>query len=64
MVIKLFNDKVWGKDLVERYIPIYYSAQLLMRDDAKVELKIPPEIKETVNNLINYIQQRQKIYYK
>lgn len=65
LVNSFFFDKIIGQKLIEEFSPLYYTSQILLNQnkDENSLLKIPPEIKETVEELITYIQERQKLYY-
>ncbi len=63
LVISLFNNKEFGEKLKEQFIPIYYAASLLAGKDANMEIKIPPEIKDTVDQILENIKVNQAIFY-
>lgn len=59
----LFMDDVFGAKLKENYQPIYYAVEVLAKKDKNMLLRIPPEIKEIVDNILEEIQGLQKFYY-
>ena len=63
ILYKLFSNKDFGEELKERYTVLYFVASLLVKPENKtIELSIPPEIKETVDDVIDYIEERQEFY--
>ena len=62
---ELFNDKEKGELLKNKYKPLYFAvSQLVNNKESKInKLKIPPEIKETVENIIIKIDSVRKDYY-
>ncbi len=62
-VLQLFEDVEIGKKLMERYIPIYFATLLLKNKEDAIKLSIPPEIKNTVDELISMVKDGQKQYY-
>lgn len=65
LVNSLFEDEVVGKKLQQEFPQFYYASQLLYGKggDENIDLKIPPEIKETVEQLIGHIKEKQKLFY-
>jgi SpoVK/Ycf46/Vps4 family AAA+-type ATPase len=63
LVHRLFTSGESASQLVEKYLPIYYAMQLLMSDAQQAAIKIPPEIKETVNELLVNIHESRDFYY-
>jgi energy-coupling factor transporter ATP-binding protein EcfA2/TPR repeat protein len=65
LVNSLFEDANIGKKLQQEFLPLYYACQLLSgkNRDENITLKIPPEIKNTVEELIEDIKERQKLFY-
>ena len=63
LVNELFEDPEFAEDLVERYQPIYYVVRLLLGKDHNLELKIPPEIKGTVDEILARVKEKQEFYY-
>ena len=63
LVHRLFTSGQPGPSLIEQYLPIYYATQLLTREAHLTSIKIPPEIKETVNDLLSDIYQKRDFYY-
>ncbi|WP_179004113.1 tetratricopeptide repeat protein [Winogradskyella forsetii] len=63
IIYNLFNSKEFGEELKERYAVVYFVTSLLVKPENKqIELSIPPEIKETVEDVMLYIEERQKFY--
>ncbi|HTI10284.1 MAG TPA: AAA family ATPase [Puia sp.] len=63
LVEKLFNSEEFGQELIEKYLPLYHVSRLLSRNKPEVDIKIPPEIKDVVNGLMQSIQKRREFYY-
>jgi DNA-binding transcriptional regulator GbsR (MarR family) len=63
LVYRLFTSGENASQLVEKYLPIYYATQLLMPDAQQAAIKIPPELKETVNELLSDIHENRDFYY-
>ena len=63
MVYNLFNNQEYGTELKDRFQPLYFATAILAKKDTNIELKIPPELKDTVYQLINDIMERRKFYY-
>lgn len=63
LVNSLFSDTVIGKKLQEEFSMLYYVSQFLSGVDENDILKIPPEIKGTIMELVNGIKEQQKLYY-
>ena len=50
--------------LKEAYAPLYYAARLLATpQDQDFALTIPPELADTVEEIVAYIRERQRFYY-
>jgi TPR repeat protein len=64
LIYNLFSDPEFGQELKGRFQPIYYAAAILAGKDANIALKIPPELKETVNEILKEIKEKQAFYYK
>lgn len=63
LVIKLFNHPDFGEELKNRYSVLYYATLLLdKRTGEDLILRIPPEISQTVNEMVDSIKERQKFY--
>jgi hypothetical protein len=60
---QLFVSENPGSRLREQYLPIYYVTQLLMPGADQVSIRIPPEIKQTINEILADIRQKQEFYY-
>jgi hypothetical protein len=63
LVHRLFTSGENASQLIEEYLPIYYTSQLLMPDAQQETIKIPPELKETVDKLVIAIYGIQDFYY-
>jgi TPR repeat protein/energy-coupling factor transporter ATP-binding protein EcfA2 len=63
LIKKMFHHKEFGASLKEKYLPLYYATELLTGKENNIELRIPPELQETVNDILKYIAERQKVYY-
>jgi len=63
LVNELFEDPEFGESLIERYQPIYYAVRLLLGKDHNLALKIPPEIKGTVDEILSRVKEKQEFYY-
>lgn len=63
LMLKLFNNKIIGKELQDRYGICYYATLILSNlDKENLELKIPPEITDTLNDIMKVIFEEQKKY--
>ena len=63
LVLKMFNHEDFGKTLQDKYSVLYYSCLLLNNKiEDNLELRIPPEIKPTIDEVINQIYEKQKFY--
>jgi len=49
--------------LTLKFAPIYYATLLLNESENNISLKIPPEIKDTVDNILQEIKVGQNFYY-
>ena len=63
LVSQVFSSSGYGEKLKEEFLPLYYVTQVLMNKEANILLKIPPEMQETVDGLIKYVQEGQEFYY-
>jgi hypothetical protein len=63
LVYRLFTSGGNASQLIEQYLPIYYATQLLMPDAQQAAIKIPPELKETVNEMLVHIHESRDFYY-
>nr|WP_319512365.1 tetratricopeptide repeat protein [uncultured Draconibacterium sp.] len=65
LVWKLFNNEEFGQNLKNKFTPIYYVTSKLINDkETKLNLlKIPPEIEETVHEIMDNIEKLRKEYY-
>lgn len=63
LMLKLFLNEKNGKELQDKYSVLYYVTLLLNNSkENNLELKIPPEIKPTIDEIILEIKERQKFY--
>lgn len=63
LMLKLFQNENFGKELKDRYTILYYATLILNNsEEENFELKIPPEIQSTVDEVIIGIKERQKFY--
>jgi len=62
-IFNLFTENEFGKEFTEHFKPIYYAASILIQKDKNIGLIIPPEINETVDNLLKEVKERQEFYY-
>ncbi len=63
LVIKLFNHKGYGKELKERYLVLYTAALLHNGShNEEAKLRIPPEIVQPVNEMLEFIREQEKFY--
>jgi tetratricopeptide (TPR) repeat protein len=63
LVEKLFNHPEFGQKLQEQYTVLYYASQILNnREDDNLRLKIPPELKATVKDVLKEINILQEFY--
>lgn len=63
LVLNLFANEKFGRELEEKFQPIYYVAILLTKRDEMAALKIPPEIKETLDEMVKMVNEMQEHYY-
>ena len=63
IVYQLFNDPDYGDELKERYQPIHFATVILSGKENNISLKIPPELQEIVNEILNSIEIGQAIFY-
>ena len=65
LVWKLFNDPEIGVQLKNKFAPLYYATSILIdNEESKLNLlKTPPEIEETVKDILNKIENLRKEYY-
>jgi TPR repeat protein len=63
LILKMFNHEVFGKTLQEKYTVLYYVCLLLNnKTDDNLELRIPPEIKPTIEEVLALIDEKQTFY--
>lgn len=59
-----FVNSEFSNLLQENLAPIYYVVCLFANKGKDIELQIPPEIKETVDKIIDRIKNRREVYYQ
>jgi len=63
IVLNLFEEKVCGKELQEKFTVLYYVTLILNKvKDDNLLLKIPPELKSTIDDVLKTIETKQKFY--
>ena len=63
VVQRIFVSPESGSYLVDRFLPLYYATRLLMPEATAYSIKIPPELREIVNDLLVSIYQKRDFYY-
>jgi len=62
-VLNLFYHPETGKILKDRYKVLHYVSLILnKKTDNNLCLRIPPEIQTTINEVIDYILEKEKFY--
>ncbi|SEN93417.1 TPR repeat [Flavobacterium sp. CF108] len=63
IVFQLFQNQDFGKILQEKYIVFYYVVLLLNNNqEENLSLRIPPELKETIDDVILRIHEKEYLY--
>lgn len=63
LILKMFNHKEFGKTLQDKYSVLYYACLLLNNiTEDNLELRIPPEIRPTIDDVLANIDEKQKFY--
>ncbi len=63
IVLHLFENVVFGKELQEKYTILYYVTLILNKvPDDNLLLKIPPELQSTIDAILTKIETNQKLY--
>ena len=63
IVLNLFENKVFGKELQEKYTILYYVTLILNKvQDDNLLLKIPPELQSTIEDVLSKIEANQKLF--
>ena len=63
IVLNLFEDNMFGKELQEKYAIMYYVTLILNKvQDDNLLLKIPPELQSTIDDILLKIERQQKLY--
>jgi len=65
MVWELFNKSETGKELKDKFLPVYFASASLIDTEESLQLllKMPPEIEETVKDILLEIEKLRKEYY-
>jgi hypothetical protein len=65
MVWELFNKSETGQHLKDKFLPVYYATASLIEteESSQILLKMPPEIEETVKDILSEIEKLRKEYY-
>jgi len=66
LVNKLFHHEEFGEDLRKKYTMLYYASQILngKEKENNLLLRIPPELKTTVDDVLKNIKAEQERYAK
>jgi len=63
LILKIFGHEAFGKILQDKYTVLYYVCLLLNnKTDDNLDLRIPPEIKPTIDEVLALIDEKQKFY--
>jgi len=63
LILKMFNHEDFGQTLQHKYTVLYYVCLLLNnKTEDNLELRIPPEIRPTINEVLYQIAEKQKFY--
>jgi len=63
LILKMFNHEEFGKTLQDKYSVLYYACLLLNnKTEDNLELRIPPEIRPTIDEVLALIDEKQKFY--
>jgi TPR repeat protein len=63
LILKMFNHEEFGKTLQDKYSVLYYTCLLVNnKTEDNLELRIPPEIKPTIDEVLALIDEKQKFY--
>ena len=65
IVWELFNKSETGQHLKDKFLPVYYATASLIQteESSQLLLKMPPEIEETVKDILSEIEKLRKEYY-
>jgi len=65
IVWELFNKPETGQHLKDKFLPVYYAIASLIETEESLRLllKMPPEIEETVKDILSEIEKLRKEYY-
>jgi len=65
IVWELFNKPETGQHLKDKFLPVYYATASLIETEESLQLllKMPPEIEETVKDILSEIEKLRKEYY-
>lgn len=63
LVLSLFENEHHGKELRERYALLYYATLLLTnKTENNLELRIPPEVQPTVQEIVETVKEKNAFY--
>ena len=63
LILKMFQHEEFGKTLQDKYSVLYYVCLLVNnKTENNLQLSIPPEIKQTIDEILELIDQKQKFY--
>jgi len=65
IIWELFNKSETGQHLKDKFLPVYYATASLIETEESLQLllKMPPEIEETVKDILSEIEKLRKEYY-
>lgn len=65
LVLSYFESEKYGKELQERYSVLYYATLILCnRKNDNLELRIPPEVMPTVQEIVEVVKEKNAFYQK
>ena len=65
LVLSYFESEKYAKELQERYSILYYATLILCnRTGDNLELRIPPEIMPTVQEIVEKVKEKNAFYQK
>jgi hypothetical protein len=63
LILKMFLHEEFGNTLQDKYSVLYYVCLLVNnKTDNNLQLSIPPEIKQTIDEILELIDQKQRFY--
>jgi energy-coupling factor transporter ATP-binding protein EcfA2 len=63
LVQRVFTSPETGRSLIDQFLPLYHATQLLMPEANAYSIRIPPEIREVVNDLLIEVYRKRDFYY-